>query len=169
MFFYEPLSATAIVSVLLYLVFLIGMNELSRLSKWVGGGLFIALPLVLTIFVWPHTAVEGTGAGTWFQWVKTYSCLAGAILGWLIVYFPAFQKKYIVCIPPIIFAINILEACIRDFQLAGVNGIVDGWHGGRRTMERDERHRRHPERHLHLRVLRHHRQPRQEEGLRLAR
>ena len=127
MFFYEPLSATAIVSVLLYLVFLIGMNELSRLNKWVGAAIFIALPLALTIFVWPHTAVEGTGAGTWFQWVKTYSCLAGAILGWLIVYFPAFQKKYIVCIPPIIFAINILEACIRDFQLTGVNGIVDGY------------------------------------------
>ena len=127
MFFYEPLSATAIVSVLLYLVFLIGMNELSRLNKWVGAAIFIALPLALTIFVWPHTAVEGTGAGTWFQWVKTYSCLAGAILGWLIVYFPAFQKKYIVCIPPIIFAINILEACILDFQLTGVNGIVDGY------------------------------------------
>ena len=87
MFFYEPLSGTAIVSVLLYLVFLIGMNELSRLNKWVGGAIFIALPVALTIFVWPHTAVEGTGAGTWFQWVKTYSCLAGAILGWLIVYF----------------------------------------------------------------------------------
>lgn len=87
MFFYEPLSGTAIVSVLLYLVFLIGMNELSRLNKWVGGAIFIVLPTVLTIFVWPHTAVEGTGAGTWFQWVKTYSCLAGAILGWLIVYF----------------------------------------------------------------------------------
>ena len=127
MFFYEPLTATAWVSVLLYLAFLIGMNELSRLNKWVGGAIFIALPLILTIFVWPHTAVEGTGAGTWFQWVKTYSCLAGAILGWLIVYFPAFQKKYIVCIPPIIFAINILEACIRDFQLTGVNGIVDGY------------------------------------------
>ncbi|WP_302936885.1 hypothetical protein [uncultured Senegalimassilia sp.] len=33
MFFYEPLSATACVSVLLYLAFLIGMNELSRLNK----------------------------------------------------------------------------------------------------------------------------------------
>ena len=127
MFFYEPLSATACISVVLYLVFLIGMNELSRANKWIGGVLFIALPAVLTVFVWPHTAVEGTGAGTWFQWVKTYSCLAGAILGWLIVYFPAFQKKYIVCIPPVIFAINILEACIRDFQLTGVNGIVDGY------------------------------------------
>ena len=88
MFFYEPLSATACVSVLLYLAFLIGMNELSRLNKWVGAVIFIALPVVLTVFVWPHTAVEGTGAGTWFQWVKTYSCFAGAILGWLIVYFP---------------------------------------------------------------------------------
>ena len=119
MFFYEPLSATAIASVLVYLAFLIGMNELSRLNKWFGAAIFIALPLVLTIFVWPHTAVEGTGAGTWFQWVKTYSCLAGAILGWLIVYFPAFQKKYIVCIPPIIFAINILEACITCTKSAG--------------------------------------------------
>lgn len=127
MFFYEPLSATAIISVLLYLGFLIGMNELSRLNKWVGAVLFIALPVVLTIFVWPHTAVEGTGAGTWFQWVKTYSCLAGAILGWLIVYFPAFQKKWVVCIPPLIFVINILEACIRDFQLTNVVGIVDGY------------------------------------------
>ena len=127
MIFYEPLSATAWVSVLLYLVFLIGMNELSRLNKWIGGAMLIALPIILTIFVWTHTAVAGTGAGTWFQWVKTYSCLAGAILGWLIVYFPAFQKKYIVCIPPAVFAINILEACVRDFQLTGVNGIVDGY------------------------------------------
>ena len=60
MFFYEPLSATAWVSVLLYLAFLIGMNELSRINKWIGGAIFIALPLVLTVFVWPHTAVEGT-------------------------------------------------------------------------------------------------------------
>ncbi len=127
MFFYEPLSITAFASVIAYLVFLIGMNELSRLNKWVGAAIFIALPIVLTIFVWPHTAVEGTGAGTWFQWVKTYSCLAGAIFGWLIVYFPTFQKKYLVCIPPIIFAINILEASIRDFQLTGTVGMVDGY------------------------------------------
>ena len=57
MFFYEPLSATAWVSVLLYLVFLICMNELSRLNKWIGGAMFIALPIILTIFVWTHTAV----------------------------------------------------------------------------------------------------------------
>lgn len=127
MFFYEPLSATALLSVILYLAFLIGMNELSRINKWVGAAMFIALPAALTIFVWPHTAVEGTGAGTWFQWVKTYSCLAGAILGWLIVYFPAWQKKYLVCLPPAVFFINIIEACVRDFQLTGTVGMVDGY------------------------------------------
>ena len=49
-------------SVLLYLAFLIGMNELSRLNKWIGAVIFIALPAVLTVFDFgPHTAVEGTG------------------------------------------------------------------------------------------------------------
>ena len=127
MFFFEPLSMTSFISVILYLAFLILMNEVSRINKWTGGIMFIVLPIILTIFVWPHTAVAGTGAGTWFQWVKTYSCLAGAILGWLIVYFKKFQRKYIVSIPPIIFAINILEACIRDFQLVNAHGIIDGY------------------------------------------
>ena len=127
MFFFEPLSATALLSVVLYLLFLIGMNEISRINKWTGFAMFIVLPLILTIFVWPHTAVAGSGAGTWFQWAKTYSCLAGAIFGWLVVYFERFQKKYLVCIPPIIYFINIMEACIRDFQLTNVHGIVDGY------------------------------------------
>ena len=135
MFFYEPLSATACVSVLLYLAFLIGMNELSRLNKWVGAVIFIALPVVLTVFVWPHTAVEGTGAGTWFQWVKTYSCLAGAILGWLIVYFPAFQKKYVVCIPPIIFAIKSLRraSATSSSRASTASSTATWWSAARGT------------------------------------
>lgn len=127
MFFYEMPSATAWLSVLLYLALLIGLNELSRLNKWTGFALFIVLPTILTFTLWPHTAVEGSGAGTWFQWAKTYSCLAGAVFGWLVVYHKRFQKKYLVCIPPIIYFINIMEACIRDFQLVNINGIVDGY------------------------------------------
>ena len=53
MFFYEPLSATAIVSVLVYLAFLIGMNELSRLNKWFGAAIFIythILSISISIF-----------------------------------------------------------------------------------------------------------------------
>ena len=120
MFFYEVPSLTALLSVALYLVFLIVLNEVSRINKWTGGVLFIAVPLVLTLFVWPTTSQDPIAPAGWFQWVKTYSCLAGAILGWLIVYFERFQRKWIVAIPPVIFAINILEACARDFEIWGM-------------------------------------------------
>ncbi|MEG2369231.1 MAG: DUF5692 family protein [Raoultibacter sp.] len=86
-FFYESISLTAGIALVVYLVALIGLNELSRINKWV----------------------------------------AGAIMGLLICFIPQMQKKYIVCIPAAIFAINILEACIRDFQLFSVSGMVDGY------------------------------------------
>jgi len=37
--------------------------------------------IALTIFVWPTTAAPGNeyGTGTWFNWVKTYSALAGCL------------------------------------------------------------------------------------------
>lgn len=137
MFFYEPLSATAIVSVLVYLAFLIGMNELSRLNKWFGAAIFIALPLVLTIFVWPHTAAPGNGYGTgnWFNWAKTYSALAGCI-GFMALRFVKwhgadgrvhhlYEKRWALCFPPLILAINIAEAVVRDFQMFSY-GLWDG-------------------------------------------
>lgn len=117
MFFFEIPAATAALSVVLYTLFLILMNEVSRLDKNYGLAMFIILPILLTAFVWPTTSKDPVAPATWFQWVKTYSCLAGAIGGWLIVYYKQFQKKWIVAIPPIIFFINILEACIRDFEL----------------------------------------------------
>jgi hypothetical protein len=50
-----------------------------RSTKWGGIILFLIVPIVLTIFVWPTTAAAGNkyGTGTWFNWVKTYSALAG--------------------------------------------------------------------------------------------
>ncbi len=117
MFFYEPLTWTAFLTVTLYLVFLIGMNEVSRLNKWAGLVMFIAIPVVLTIFVWPTTSKDPIAPAGWFQWVKTYSCIVPSILGWAICYYESFQKKWIMAIPPVLFAINILEACVRDFEL----------------------------------------------------
>ncbi len=117
MFFYQVPSTIALLSVVGYLIFLIVMNEISRLNKWTGLVLFIILPAILTVFVWPTTSQDPIAPAGWFQWVKTYSCLAGAILGWMIVYYKRFQKKWIVAIPPIVFFINILEACIRDFEI----------------------------------------------------
>ncbi len=129
MFLYEPLNLTQVVMWFVVLGALIGLNELSRRGPWAGMFFFIAVPAVLTVFVWPHTAGEGSSTGTWFHWVKVYSALAGC-LGFLALrYIKRLQSnKYALMFPAAILALNILEACIRDFQVGAMHadGMVDG-------------------------------------------
>lgn len=99
---------------------LMAFNEFSRTTKWGGIVLFLIVPIVLTIFVWPTTAAPGNeyGTGTWFNWVKTYSALAGCLGFMALRYYPSLaKKKWALWFPPGILALNILEACIRDFQV----------------------------------------------------
>jgi hypothetical protein len=119
-------------SALMWLVVLAGLmivNELARINKWISLLIFLALPLVLTFTVWPQTAGAGSSVGTWFHWAKVYSALAGC-LGFLALRHikGASSNKYFLMFPPFILALNILEACIRDFQVFGMgaHGIVDG-------------------------------------------
>ena len=126
---YETMSLTNLAYVLFILFALMAFNEFGRATKWGGITLFLIVPIVLTIFVWPTTAAPGNiyGTGTWFNWVKTYSCLAG-VLGFMVLrYKPELTKnKVLVAFPPLILALNIFEACIRDFQVYGY-GL---WNGG---------------------------------------
>jgi hypothetical protein len=107
-------------AILLFVIFaLMAFNEFGRSTKWGGIVLFLILPLVLTVFVWPKTAAPGNeyGTGTWFNWVKTYSALAGCLGFMAIRYIPGLaKKKWALCFPPLILALNIFEACLRDFQ-----------------------------------------------------
>lgn len=117
-------------AIMLFVTFtLIAFNEFGRTTKWGGILLFLILPIILTIFVWPETAAPGNeyGTGTWFNWVKTYSALAG-ILGFMALrYIPSLsKKKWLLLFPVAILAINILEASIRDFQVYSF-GL---WEGG---------------------------------------
>ncbi|WP_062132472.1 DUF5692 family protein [Demequina aestuarii] len=108
---------------------LIGLNEISRRGKWAGLFLFVAVPLALTVVVWPHTAGADSSTGTWFHWVKVYSALAGCLGFMAIRYIPRFAtNKWALIFPPAILGLNILEACIRDFQVGAMqaDGIVDG-------------------------------------------
>ena len=107
---------------------LIAFNELGRTTKWGGILLFLIVPIFLTVFVWPKTAAPGNeyGTGTWFNWVKTYSALVG-VLGFMAIRYIPFlaRKKWVLVFPAAILAINILEACIRDFQVYSY-GLWDG-------------------------------------------
>ncbi len=96
---------------------LILINEFARKSKVFSVILCVVMPIVLTVFVWPHTAGEGSSTGTWFHWVKVYSALAGCLIFMGIRYFKSWKdNKYILMLPAIILAVNILEAVVRDFQ-----------------------------------------------------
>ena len=110
------------------LLALIAFNELGRTKKWGGILLFVIVPAFLTITVWPTTAAPGNeyGTGNWFNWVKTYSALAGCIGFMLIRYIPKVEhSKFAKYFPPIILAANICEAVLRDFQVFSW-GLTEG-------------------------------------------
>lgn len=122
----------------LFVVFaLMAFNELGRTSAWGGVALFIVAPIVLTVFVWPYTAAPGNsyGTGNWFNWAKTYSALAGCV-GFMALRYVTwrgadggvhhlYEKRWALCFPPLILAINIAEAVVRDVQMY-TYGLWDG-------------------------------------------
>lgn len=129
MFLFESIPWQSWVAWLVVLAALIGFNELTRRYRAAAWAMFIVLPIVLTIFVWPTTAGADSSTGTWFHWVKVYSALAG-VLGFMLIRYhkKVAANKWVLIFPAAILAINITEACIRDFQVGamGADGVIDG-------------------------------------------
>lgn len=95
---------------------------LAQRSKWFALATFIVLPVLLTIFWWPYSTA-GTHSAGWFAIVKQYSALAGSLSLVALQYFPKLQKsKAYLTLPPLILAINILEAVVRDIQCYFIHG-----------------------------------------------
>jgi hypothetical protein len=126
MFLFQQIPWYSALMGLVALAGLILVNEVTRRSTWASLAVYLVLPIVMTIAVWPTTAGAGTAVGYWFPWVKCYSALAG-VLGFMALRFikGAAAKKWVLAFPALILAVNILEAVFRDFQCAGYNGIVD--------------------------------------------
>lgn len=104
-------------------------NEIGRYNKVTGIALFVLLPIILTIFVWPKTSGPNSGQSTanWFQWVKTYSALAGCIIFMGLRFSTKIQgKKWYYLLPTGILSLNILEAVIREFQVSGMHEVING-------------------------------------------
>ena len=129
MFLYESIPWYSWLAWFAVLGGLIALNEITRRWKWAGLAFFVALPVALTLFVWPTTAGPGSSTGTWFHWVKVYSALAGCLGFMAIRYIPKLAaNRWALLFPPAILGLNILEACVRDFQVGamGADGMVDG-------------------------------------------
>lgn len=129
MFLFEAQPLSNWIMLLVVFAVLIVLNEIGRRYKVGGILLFMVLPIVLTFFVWPKTTA-GTSVNDWFHYAKVYSSLAGCIGFFLIRHVKGLSsKKWALCFPPLILAINILEAVARDFQIYGeklTGGLFEG-------------------------------------------
>ncbi len=123
--------STDVSSILVWLVWFAALaalfvsNEVGRRFKWVGFAMFVVLPIILTV-LW-LTVLKDTAYMDWFHVAKVYSSTAGCIGFWCIRHLRGKRKdgtewklsemKWALCFPPLILAINILEAVTRDFEV----------------------------------------------------
>ena len=137
----------ALVMLLVVFASLFLFNEIARRFKWVGLVSFSVLPVVLTV-MW-FTVLKDSTYTDWFHLAKVYSATAGSIGFWMIRHYEKKDKsgktwklssnKIALCFPPLILAINILEAVARDFEVGAtywlthsgpIEGEVIGVFGG---------------------------------------
>ncbi len=119
------LSAWGIWFVVFACLFL--FNEFARRMKWAGFFSFVILPIILTV-IW-MTVLKDVTYTDWFHLAKVYSATAGCIGFWCIRHIEKRDKrtgdvtwrladnKVALCFPPLILAINILEAVARDIEV----------------------------------------------------
>lgn len=103
-------------------------NEVTRFNKQTGIFFFIVLPIFLGVFIWPKTSGIGSGSQTanWFAWVKVFSALIGCYIGLGMRFSKKMQStRWCYLLPPGILAINIIEAVVREFEVMGMNGVID--------------------------------------------
>lgn len=121
------------------LVGLILMNEVARRTKAGGLVIFGAIPIILTIYFIVVEVAAGVGAewavsnqthiymNGWFHYAKLYASLAGCIGFMMIKYGWGIGKTHwFKAYPFVIVAINILIACVSDFESA-INGWYSWW------------------------------------------
>ena len=65
MFLFAPIPWYSWVAWFVVLGALIGLNEVTRRWKWAGLAFFVAVPVILTLFVWPITAGEFRDASSY--------------------------------------------------------------------------------------------------------
>ncbi len=126
-FFYDinlPIIDFAVL--IMYTFALVGLNEVARKNLKSGIFMYGVVPILLMIFVWPHTLDESVN--DWFNIAKMIAILSFA---WIILGLRFSKKiqsiswfKYLV---PLFLTINMLEAIFKDFELSTIDpGVVDG-------------------------------------------
>ena len=131
-----PNADSALPVFAVWFILLIGLflaNEITRRSKVAALIAFIILPMVLTV-LW-FTVLSDVFYTDWFHLAKVYSALVGTIGFFLIrhlekkdpdtgaVIWRLRDHKWVLLFPPVILAINIMQAVSRDIEIG-----LTHWH-----------------------------------------
>ena len=139
---YGATAATQLLGWLLVFCGLIALNEIGRRTKIGGIVLFVALPLVLTVYfiaihlgAFPGNQTMGDMDG-WFHYFKLYAADIGCVGFMMIKYgWGIGKKKWFKWFPWFIVAANILIAVVSDLESAlaackiagGIVGLGGNW------------------------------------------
>ncbi len=114
--FFENVTFMGMVGVCLLMLILLGINEVTRRSKWLSVLAYGVLPVVLALLVWMGVLGSPTGK-TWFGWVKVISALIG-VWGFMLIRFTKLgETKFTAIFPTAILSINIAEAVYRELEV----------------------------------------------------
>lgn len=116
---FEGITLLSLLALVLFIIVLLGVNEVTRKSKLMSIGVYLLLPIVLAVLV--SLGVLGSPTGkTWFGWVKVVSALIG-VYGFLLIRFTKLgEKKFARYFPVTILSLNIAEAVYREFEVFAV-------------------------------------------------
>lgn len=129
-------GASLIGNILVWLAVLAALflfNEIARRYKAMGFICFFVLPVVLSV-LW-FTVLSDRTYTDWFHLAKVYSATAGCIGFWCIRHLKGTNKrtgkawrladfKAALFFPPLILAINIAEAVVRDFEVGRTYAVM---------------------------------------------
>lgn len=126
MFFFTNYSVQSVLMIFILFFSLLFLNEVSRRNKWVSIAIYILMPILLAIFVWPKALDSEATSGNWFAWVKTLSALTGVIGFMAIRYIKKLHNtKFMYIFPGLILSLNIAEAIYRDIEIFSKTGVVE--------------------------------------------
>lgn len=129
MFFYEAIPWYSALMWFGILIGLLLLNEVTRFNKLSGIFFFFILPAILAVTIWPKTSGVDSGAQTanWFAWTKVFSALVGCWIGLFLRFvYKKNWSKYFLLLAPFILIVNIFEAVVREIEVVGMHGMVEG-------------------------------------------
>ncbi len=132
--FFENMTLLAIVAWFIYLALAWAFNSFANRNVITGIIGYLIIPLIGVFIVWPHTSA-GTNMDTWFSHAKVLSAAAGALIFTAIKFSERVRSwKWFLALPACILALNMIEAIMREFEIATYTGgqVVDGmyYYGG---------------------------------------